>query len=123
MKREIQNCVTWLTNKVSETIIYDNWSNDFKNEENKKNFKRFYDEIKKYIDFNNLTIDEAMELRFGKWSEDMPNLWLFPLWIVPIIPEGLEVMNINGDKFKYNSETVDNDARFGCVCYGIEIKE
>ena len=32
-------------------------------------------------------------------------------------------MDIGGNKYKYEKETADNDIRFGCVAYGIEIKE
>lgn len=118
MKKEIQNCITWLINKTSETIIYDDWSK----EQNKKVFDMFYQEMKKHIDFNNITSEEAKELRFRKFSEEYPNLWLFPLYLVPLIPEGLDVMSISGEKYKYNKEKADNDIRFGCVAYGIEIK-
>ena len=43
MKIEIQNCLTWLVNKVSETIIY-NWDNEFKIKENKEGFNKFYEQ-------------------------------------------------------------------------------
>ena len=122
MKKEIQNCLTWLVNKISETIIYD-WKDGFKIKENKKSFEEFYDELKKHIDFTKLTVEEAKELRFKRWSDEQPNLWLFPLYLVPIIPEGLEVTSISGNKYKYEKEKADNDIRFGCVAYGIEIKE
>lgn len=121
MKDEIKNCLTWLVNKISETIIYD-WNNEFKLQQNKKSFNKFYEELKRHIDFTKLTIEEAKELRFGKWDEES-NLWLFPLYLVPIIPEGLEVVDIGGNKYKYEKATADNDIRFGCVAYGIEIKE
>ena len=122
MKKEIQNCLTWLVNKISETIIYD-WKDGFKIKENKKSFEEFYEELKKHIDFTKLTVEEAKELRFKRWSDEQPNLWLFPLYLVPIIPEGLEVTSISGNKYKYEKEKADNDIRFGCVAYGIEIKE
>lgn len=122
MKVEIRNCLTWLVNKVSETIIYDNWSNEFKIKENKASFEKFYKELEKQIDFTKITIEEAKELRFQKWDEEQPNLWLFPLWLVPIIPEGLEVTDISGNKYKYEKDKEDNDIRFGCVAYGIEIE-
>ena len=123
MKIEIKNCLTWLINKVSETIIYDNWSNELKNKENKESFEKFYKELKKHIDFTKITVEEAKELRFQRWDEEQPNLWLFPLWLVPIIPEGLEVTSISGNKYKYEKNKADNDIRFGCVAYGIEIKD
>ena len=123
MKKEIQNCLTWITNRVSETIIYDNWSDDLKIKQNKEAFDTFYSELKKHIDITKLTIEEAKELRFRRWDEELPDLWLFPLYLVPLIPEGLEVMSISGDKFKYEKDKADNDIRFGCVAYGIEIKD
>ena len=122
MKIEVQNCLTWLVNKVSETNEY-NWGDDFKASENRKNFDTFYKELKKHIDFKKITVEEAKELRFQRWSEEQPNLWLFPLYLVPIIPEGLEVTFITGEKAKYEKDKMDNDIRFGCVAYGIEIKD
>lgn len=122
MKKEIQNCLTWLVNRVSETNEY-NWENDFKVSENKKSFNTFYEELKKHIDFAKITVEEAKELRFQRWDEEHPELWLFPLYLVPIIPEGLEVTSISGNKYKYEKDKADNDIRFGCVAYGIEIKE
>ena len=121
MKIEIQNCLTWLANRISETIIY-NWDNEFKVKENKKSFDKFYEELTKHIDFTKLTAEEAKELRFMKWDKES-NLYLFPLYLVPIIPEGLEVTGISGCKYKYEKDRMDNDIRFGCVAYGIEIKE
>ncbi len=122
LKKEIQNCLTWLANEVSQTIIY-NWNSDLKAEVNKSTFEKFYQELKKYIDFNKIAVDEAMELRFGKWSDEQPNLWLFPLYLVPIIPEGLEIEYIDGTKGIYEKGKMDNDVRFGCVAYGINIEK
>lgn len=123
MKKEIRANITWLINQLSQSYIYENWSTELKVSENKKKFNKFYEELKKNIDLTKITKEEAQELRFCKWSEEYPNLYLFPLWLVPIIPEGLEIMDICGEKYKYNSKTADNDIRFGCVAYGIEIKE
>lgn len=122
IKKEIQSCLTWLTNRISQTIIY-NWDNSFKVKENEKAFKTFYKELEKHIDFKNITVDEAKELRFQRWSEEQPNLWLFPLYLVPIIPEGLEIEYIDGTKGTYKKDEMDNDTRFGCVAYGIDIKD
>lgn len=119
MKDEIKNCLTWLINKLSENYVY-NWEMD---KTNRGQFEKFYEELRKFIDFTKITKEQAKELRFGKWSEEIPDLYLFPLWLVPVIPEGLEVVDIGGNKYKYEKATADNDIRFGCVAYGIEIKE
>ena len=122
MKKEIQKCLTYLANKLSESYIYDNWPDELKIREMKLGFDTVYEELKKHIDFTKLTVEEARELRFRRWDEDMPNLWLFPLYLVPIIPEGLEITYISGEKEKYQADKMDNDIRFGCVAYGIEIE-
>ncbi|MGL5153113.1 MAG: hypothetical protein ACRC7N_21340 [Clostridium sp.] len=123
MKSEIINHLTWLTNKVSEVNEFKNWQNDFKVKEVEGAFDKFYSSLKanKHIDLENLTVYEAEELRFCKWSDELPTLYLFPLWIVPLIPEGMEVKSISGNTFKYSKDSADNDVRFGCVAYGIEI--
>ena len=121
MKKEVENCLTYLANKLSESYVYSNWTNDIKAQELELGFNTFYDELKKHIDFTKLTIEEAKELRFKRWGDDQPDLWLFPLYLVPIIPEGLEVTFISGEKAKYEKDKMDNDIRFGCVAYGIEI--
>ena len=121
MKQEIVNCMSWLTNKMSEIYVYCG-SPEFSIKEFNYGFDRFYEELKRHIDFEKLTVEEARELRFGKW-DDESDLWLFPLWLVPIIPEGLEVMSISGEKYKYEEEKADKDIRFGCVAFGIEIKK
>lgn len=122
LQKEIQNCLTWLINTVSQTIIY-NWDNNLKMQENEKAFETFYKELEKYVDFKNITVDEAKELRFQKWSDEQPDLWLFPLYLAPIIPEGLEIEYIDGTKGIYEKDKMDNDIRFGCVAYGINIKD
>ena len=121
MKEEIQNCITYVVNRLAASYIY-NWNLESKGRELNETFEEFYKALKEkdYIDFNNLTVDEALELRFGHCED---NLYLFPIWIIPLIPEGLEVESISGKKYKYDSKTADLDIRFGCVAFGIRINE
>lgn len=53
------------------------------------------------------------------------NLFLFPLWFVPLIPKGTELTTISGDTFIYNGDIseIDTDIRCGCVAYGIKLKD
>lgn len=118
MKQEIVNCMSWLINQTAEIYVYKRYNM----QKTRYAFDEFYRELKRHIDFEKLTVEEARELRFGKW-DDESDLWLFPLWLVPIIPEGLEVMSISGEKYKYEEEKADKDIRFGCVAFGIEIKK
>lgn len=122
MKNEIRNCLTWYANRVAETTQY-NWSDEFCRKEIKETTEKFLDELKKHIDWDNLTVEEARELRFMQWDEDMPDLYLIPLWLLPILPIGMEVTSIDGTKIINNGTNIDNDIRFGCIAYGITIKE
>ena len=123
MKKEIKNCLTWYANKVAETVQYTSWSDDFCRKETKESTDTFLNELKKHIDWDNLTVEEARELRFCLWDEDMPNLYLIPLYLLPILPIGMEVTSIDGEKIINDGSNLDNDIRFGCIAYGINIKE
>lgn len=123
MKPEITNCLTWYANRVAETVQYSSWSDEFCRKEIKEAHDKLVEELKKHIDFKIITRKEAVELRFGRWSDDTPNLYLIPLWLLPVIPVGTELTSISGEKIIYNGSNVDNDIRFGCIAYGIEIKE
>lgn len=123
MKPEIRNCLTWYANRVAETVQYTNWTDGFCRKEIKKDHDMFIDEIKKHIDFDKLTREEAVELRFARWDEEMPDLYLIPLYLLPAIPIGTKLTTISGDEVVYDGTNVDNDVRFGCIAYGINIKE
>lgn len=70
MKQEIVNCLTWYANKMAEITQYEGWSDEFCRKKAKENTDRFLEELKKHIDWNNLTEKEAIELRFCKWDSD-----------------------------------------------------
>lgn len=123
MKPEITNCLTWYANRVAETVQYSSWSDEFCRKEIKEAHDKLVEELKKHINFKTITRKEAVELRFGRWSNDTPNLYLIPLRLLPVIPVGTELTSISGEKIIYNGSNVDNDIRFGCIAYGIEIKE
>lgn len=123
MKMEIANCLSWYVNKVAETVQYESWSDEMARNENRKYMSMMLEELKRHIDWNKLTREEAFELRFRLWDEDMPDLFLIPLYLLPIVPIGTELTTINGDKVLYLGDNVDKDTRFGCIAYGIEIKE
>lgn len=57
------------------------------------------------------------------WSDEKSDLLLIPLYLLPIIPIGTELTSIFGEKVIYDGHNVDKDIRFGCIAWGIEIKE
>lgn len=122
MKQEIINCFTWYANRVAETVQYTNWSDNFARQEVYKSTRDLLSELLKYIDISNLTREEAVALRFGKWEEDS-DLYLIPLYLLPIIPIGTELTCIDGSTIKYDGMNIDKDTRFGCLAWGIKIPE
>lgn len=105
--------------------------------------------LNELIDWNNLDEMTAKELRFGKWAtdedidtkikrirassdvdeekerkiqlaENTRRLFLIPAWLFPLIPEGMELISISGDRI-INDGQLDSRVRFGCVTYGIHI--
>jgi hypothetical protein len=51
---------------------------------------------------------------------DTKNLFLIPLWFVPLLPQGIELTCIDGSKIIFNKkDDIDLDTRCGCIAYGI----
>ena len=120
MKKEIINCFTYLANRVAETTEY-NWNSDFCKKEIKEATEKVIEELKKHINWDNLTKQDCIELRFRKWDDS--NLYLIPLYLFPIIPIGLKVYCIDGDEIINDGTNLDNDNRFGCIAYGIKVEK
>lgn len=119
------SCQSWLVNRISESKAYaKHWSDEFCLEDIRKAIERYYSDnsVKEVFTLDNLTKERAKALRFGEWSDEQPDLYLFPLWFVLFLPYGTKVVGINGDTFEYSKET-DLDTRFGCVAFGIELKQ
>ena len=79
--------------------------------------------VKEIFNIDNLTKERAEALRFKMFDkEQMPNLYMFPLWFALLLPYGTKVVSIGGEEFEYTEDT-DLDIRFGCVAFGINIYE
>ena len=122
MKKEIVNCLTWYANRVAETVQYTSWSDEFCRQEVRQATMDFVSELRKYIDFSKLTREEAIALRFGPWDEG-GDLYLIPLYLLPIVPVGTELTCISGKTVVYDGTNIDNDIRCGCIAWGIRIPE
>ena len=119
------SCQSWLVNRISETKVYaKHWGDEFCLKELRDATENYFtdDYVKEVFTLDNLTKERAKALRFGKWSDEQPDLYLFPLWFVLFLPYGTKVVSIVGEKFEYSKET-DIDTRFGCVAFGVELKQ
>lgn len=70
MKTEIIDCFTWLANRVSQSTTYEGWSDAFSRKDIKDAMSVFLEELKKHIDWSNLTHEECDALRFGRWQNE-----------------------------------------------------
>lgn len=120
MKTKIVNCFVKYANRIAQPIQYTYWSDIFCREEIRLSTIDFLSELRKHIDFSNLTKKEALELGFRLWDD---NLYLIPLYLLPIIPTGTELTCIDGTTIKYNGFNIDKDVRCGCIAWGINIEK
>ena len=97
-----------------------NWKGDYALEEarnipekikSKKGFKT--------INPNDLTETELKELGFKKWSEDT-DMRLIPLWLFSFLTDEFMACSIdNYEPRMMKLSEMDNDARFGCIAFGV----
>ena len=117
---------SWFVNRISEIKAYGkHWSDELCLKEIRDATENYFsdDYVKEVFALDNLTRERAKHLRFGRWDEDeQPDLYLFPLWFVLFLPYGTKVVSIGGNTFEYSKET-DLDIRFGCVAFGVELKQ
>ena len=117
---------SFVVNKVAEIVAYNEyWSEEFCIKELCERFDKYRnsEEVKSLFDLNNLTKERALYLRFNYWNKEThPDLMLFPLWFALLLPYGTKVITINGDEVEYTKDT-DLDIRFGCVAFGVNIKD
>lgn len=122
----------------------------------KDDWNKLVKDLKKTINWEELTLEEAKELGFASWTsqesidEDIAyqkkrlddkeidqetynkkvkllnntlNLYLIPLYLVPIIPIGAKLTDIGGTDIVYDGNNIDLDIRFGKIAYGIKFNK
>ena len=122
VNEKIFSCLVSYVNRVSTTVQYKSWSDDFCRNEVKTCTNDLLSILRKLIDFSNLSQTEARMLHFIKF-DDKSDLYLIPLYLLPIIPIGTELICIDGTTITYNGSNIDDDIRYGCIAYGILIPE
>lgn len=111
------------SNKMAECVEY-GWSSDFIASE----IKGFPEKLKSMsgyqsIDPNNLTKSQLIELGGNKWSEELPNLVLIPIWMLPHLPDEFKGASFSGEEVTMKKSEIDNDQRFGCLAYGVILED
>lgn len=106
----LKEAIDWdnLTQEDAEMFGFIPWTDDEGIEEEIKNIN---DSDKIENDLKPIKIE---------YVENTRNLWLIPQYLINLIPPELDVVNIFGDKNKAkNAVDLNDDERFGVLCYGI----
>lgn len=115
----VLRCLRWLANAVAEDYQVNNMSNKLKLKTDK-----FYASIGPVIDWHELTRDDFLRLGFmcyGYADDDPYELWLIPQWLYPVIPEGMQLMDLNNQFFSFKRGCTPYEIFYGCMTYGIRI--
>lgn len=112
-----------LMNTIQMGIEYaPNWGTEFSYKEILKIHEKSLEKLKEEIgDLKDYTKQELLQLGFRGWSSETPNLLLIPIWAYYLIPDGTELICINGEKKIKGKDYIDMDVRTGCIAYGIEL--
>lgn len=111
---------------AADAVIYRSWPDDFRLSQIRDKNRRLQD-LCRGIPLDGLTTAECDDLNFGRWSDETP-LRLIPTWLYPHLRHGDTVTSFTGraivvgENYTDPDATegyVDNDARFGCLAFGI----
>lgn len=137
MDKQLINALFTFATQAKEIDVYkDSWGEDFCKKRYYANLNTFNEYLKtliKDVDWENLTEDTARSFGMNRFCspesiknngvpKECENLYLFPLLMIDVIPEGIMVTNIFGETFKFERETCDSDHRFGYLSFGIVVK-
>lgn len=121
--KELLSCFSWYANKVSESVVYANWNDGFARSEVHQHTMNFLSALRRLIDLTKLTREEAVDLAFRK-LETRGDLYLIPLYLLPLIPVGTVLTSIDGRRVVYDGSNINTgDILYGCLAYGIHIPE
>lgn len=111
---------------IGAPLNYASWSNNFKLSEIRDGYDKFLSSIRVMIDntggWDNLTYQDMENLGFEKYNMvSGESIMLIPLYLHPLIPEGLKVTSIFGVNIVYDGTNIDNDERLGLLAYGLPL--
>ena len=128
MKKEFENAFRRFTMRAALPIYYTDWSDSLARKEAKKAADGLLEDIRPYIDWENITEQECIDLGFKRWYDDNPEsdgIFLIPLYILPILPFRTKVTSINGETIVYDGFNISKNKyiKGGFLGYGIRPKK
>ena len=117
-KHYVNRCLRWLANELVPFYL----NSDLPEELNLK-IDSFYDCVSDSIDWYNMTLKDVQQLGFLNWEEDEESakngIWFIPTWLFCTIPEGIQLVDKNGNKFEFHKTTAPTDVMYGCLTFGV----
>ena len=120
-KDKIKVAVSFALKQCYGVFIYETFDNKMVLEYVSNSRIEFLNYLKENLDWSDIDLDTCKLLGFCKWADEDPNFYLIPHYLYPIIPVGLKVKSISGGIHDWTGRE-DRDSRFGCLAYGIEVK-
>ena len=106
------------------------WSDELSSKQINETFDSFNAALSEHIKWEDITAENAVDdYGFGIWSEcGEDTLYLIPLILLPIIPEGIELTSINDDNVIFHRDedgrpNIDIDVRCGLLAYGVKLRK
>lgn len=121
-KHYVNSCLRWLANEVVPYFNAKQLPDDLMSK-----IDTFYRSVSSAIDWFDLTKKDVQRLGFLNWEDDpeesSDSVWFIPSWLFHAIPEGLLLFDKNGEAFTFHSDSAPLDVMFGCLTFGVKIKE
>lgn len=115
----ICNLCNYLLSEMYMMLTY----TEAKDEHTHKELRKVYENSRQMIkprlqNITELPKEELEDLGFRLWDEE-GELYLIPIWMIDLLPKGMELSDINGDKVLLD-DNLDLDHRFGYLAYGLD---
>lgn len=98
--------------------VHDDWDAERYKKESNKFYTQFCDSLRDRINFNNMTKEAMLALRFKEYHE-YNDLMLIPLYLLSVLPKGITVIDIFGNPRVYDGANIDTDTRGGYLAVGL----
>lgn len=112
--------LTYYMNDIVQIVMDTDCSDEIFRKKVEGATTHFFNELKKNTNWNDFDEETCKKLGFGNWKDGIK---LIPLYLLPIIPIGTELISIMGNSIQFDGNNIDTDTRGGLLAYGIKVKK
>lgn len=112
-------CLIFNVGRSAQVASYEAWEDAFSRKWIVDGLEKSYEAMREQqYDFTSWTKEDLQAIGFMEWQN---NIMLIPLYILPALPEGIELIDINDGKHILGTDRIDLDVRYNCIAYGIQL--